>query len=63
MGATNRNCFCVEKVNQLPIARYMFFPDGGDLDFQSVEEATEQGCIDIKAGSWIYRLFWRTGEG
>ena len=34
----------------------MFFPDGGDLDFQSVEEATEQGCIDIKAGFWIYRV-------
>lgn len=46
----------LKKVNQLPIARYMFFPDGGDLDFQSVEEATEQGCIDIKAGFWIYRV-------
>ncbi len=46
----------LEKVNQLPVPRYMFLPDGGDLDFTQVELASDYESLDIHSGGLVYRL-------
>ena len=46
----------LEEVNRLPISRYMFFPDGGDLDFVNVKKASEEGCIDIISNLGYFRV-------
>lgn len=44
------------KLNRVPISRYMFFPNGGEMDFTSVELASEKDCIDIHSRDFIFRV-------
>ena len=46
----------LEKVNQIPVLRYMFLPDGGELDFTGVELASDNESMDILSRGFVYRV-------
>lgn len=46
----------LQTVSLLPISSYLFFPEGGNLDFKGIEKTADQECLDLKTNFGIFRI-------